>query len=71
MEYHERNLIRAIEKEAYNCGCLDLNVREFAACNGYQLMKPICPEADLYKLDLDVLQEIADIFTDGFDVRAY
>ena len=69
------NLIDAIESEARRCGTI-LNLREFAYYNGYYETVYIEDSdgniVDTEKiLTLKSLQEIADIFTDGFDVLNY
>lgn len=60
-------VIEAIEAAAFECGTI-LNIREFAYLNGYYEREKITGDWFLSKKSL---QEIADIFTDGFDVRNY
>lgn len=61
------SIIEAIEKAAYECGTI-LNLREFAYLNGYYEKEECTGDWFLSKKSL---QEIADIFTDGFDVWNY
>lgn len=69
------DLIEAIEAAAYECGTI-LNLRRFAYENGYYTME-YTEDSDGNILDaysvltMSALQEIADIFTDGFDVLNY
>lgn len=60
-------IISAIEDRAYDCGTVNLNVRRFARENGYLSRD----QFGNLGLTLDDLQEIADIFCDNFDVRAF
>lgn len=65
-------LIAKIEKAALECGTI-LNLREFAWYNGYYTKHEIIDdEGNILDYEWVItrqsLQEIADIFTDGFDV---
>jgi hypothetical protein len=60
-------IIRAIEDAAYENGTLGLDVIEYAAECGYG---HYTLDGEWY-LDRDDLQQIADIFCDGFDAINY
>lgn len=60
-------IIRAIEDAAYECGTI-LDVRQFAAENGYLEQDPITFDWDI---SYTSLREIADIFTEGYDTLVY
>lgn len=61
------SIIGAIEKAALECGTI-LNLIEFAYDNGYYEKDETTGDWILSKHSL---QEIADIFTNGFDVLNY
>ena len=70
--YDDRAIISAIEDAAYDCGCVNFNLREYAQEYGYYTRVSVIDgngnEVDHeYIITRKSLQEIADIFAPGFD----